>query len=104
MQASSIQNVRSVALACKGPLNARLATGVGLSFFLSKRAYHLFSSSALPLGLQRTLRFIPPLCLCPLLSPPLLCLPLELFLLQPLPLRSLPCTLLCLMTALLLWE
>jgi hypothetical protein len=25
----------SVALACKGPLNARLATGVGLSFFLS---------------------------------------------------------------------
>jgi hypothetical protein len=27
----------SVALACKGPLNARLATGVGLSFFLSAR-------------------------------------------------------------------
>jgi hypothetical protein len=27
----------SVALACKGPLNARLATGVGLSFFLSTR-------------------------------------------------------------------
>jgi hypothetical protein len=26
---------RSVALACKGPLNARLATGVGLPFFLS---------------------------------------------------------------------
>jgi hypothetical protein len=26
---------QSVALACKGPLNARLATGVGLSFFLS---------------------------------------------------------------------
>jgi hypothetical protein len=25
----------SVALACKGPLNARLATGVDLSFFLS---------------------------------------------------------------------
>jgi hypothetical protein len=27
----------SVALACKGPLNARLATCVGLSFFLSVR-------------------------------------------------------------------
>ncbi len=27
----------SGALACKGPLNARLATGVGLSFFLSRR-------------------------------------------------------------------
>ncbi len=26
-----------MALACKGPLNARLATGVGLSFFLSKK-------------------------------------------------------------------
>jgi hypothetical protein len=26
----------AVALACKGPLNARLATGVGLSFFLSR--------------------------------------------------------------------
>jgi hypothetical protein len=26
----------SVALTCKGPLNAHLATGVGLSFFLSR--------------------------------------------------------------------
>jgi hypothetical protein len=33
--ASGALSAPSVALACKGPLNARLATGVGLSFFLS---------------------------------------------------------------------
>jgi hypothetical protein len=32
---SLVRTAGSVALACKGPLNARLATGVGLSFFLS---------------------------------------------------------------------
>jgi hypothetical protein len=34
-RAHAVPSTGSVALACKGPLNARLATGVGLSFFLS---------------------------------------------------------------------
>jgi hypothetical protein len=42
----------SVALACKGPLNARLATGVGLSFFLSFAAPRLLHRQAAPHGLQ----------------------------------------------------
>ncbi len=33
-----------MALACKGPLNARLATGVGLSFFLSEGERRLRAS------------------------------------------------------------
>jgi hypothetical protein len=47
VQVRRLQGRRSVALACKGPLNARLATGVGLSFFLSQ---------AEPLALPRPLR------------------------------------------------
>jgi hypothetical protein len=37
LRCSCTRRPPSVALACKGPLNARLATGVGLSFFLSTR-------------------------------------------------------------------
>jgi hypothetical protein len=43
----------SVALACKGPLNARLATGVGLSFFLSYVGGHL-GPAALGRAARRT--------------------------------------------------
>ncbi len=55
----ALLQVRSpaVALACKGPLNARLATGVGLSFFLSSAKPCLLSLPWGPIrGLHASLR------------------------------------------------